>query len=92
MTRTLEEALRSTEAIFDADPDHQRSVQEVQIRNAHDFIAWTHELDEALRNWRGPDDALSSGRRSELASADAEPAPLPNSQRPLDANDVGHAA
>jgi hypothetical protein len=52
---TPEEALRRTEALFAADPDHQRSVQEEQIHNAHSYIAWKHKLGEALRRWKGPD-------------------------------------
>ncbi len=54
-----EEALQRTEALLAADPDHQRSVQEAQIANAHDFIVWKHELDEALRQWRGPNGSSS---------------------------------
>jgi hypothetical protein len=87
-----EQALQRTEALFAADPDHQRSIQEEQIRNEHDFIAWKHELSEALRQWRGPDDVLSSEECSELGSAYGEPASLLNGCVPLGQDDDGFVA
>jgi hypothetical protein len=51
-----EEALRRMEALAASDTEHQREVQEAQIANEHDFILWKHGLDEALRQWKGPDE------------------------------------